>query len=272
MRFAVLASVLLALMALSVQAQDRQEALCSDFSGRLPAAEVMAACTALATNTSFTNAYRARVYVWRAAAHSRADEMDAALADYDQALALDDDNYQARLARARIHLNRKNYGAALTDVNVAIREQPDYSAPVMLRSAIHLEMKRYDEAIADADNPRFFGGVAVLCQRCWARAVAGVELDKARIACDQALWSNPNNPAVLDSRALVFLKQKKFDLALADFDAILKGAPRNFRALYGRGVAIAGLGRQEEGGADITRAIAGNRDIAAIYAAQGIAP
>jgi tetratricopeptide (TPR) repeat protein len=267
------ASVLLALMTLPVRAQaDRQEAYCFDASGRLPVAERIAACDALAASKPFSDTYRARAYAWRGTIHQNANAPDAAMADYDEALKLDDGNLQARMARARIHLNRKDYDAALADVNAVIRKQPDASAPMMLRSAIHLAMKRYPDAIADADGKPGFGGPAVLRQRCWVRAVAGMELDAAKTACDQALWAAPAAAPPLDSRGLVFLKQKKFDLAWNDYNAAVKIAPRSASALYGRGIAAMALGRAAEGHVDIAAAQGLNGDIGATYAGYGVTP
>ena len=71
--------------------------------------------------------------------------------------------------------------------------------------------------------------------------------------CDEALRLQPAYGNAYGSRGLTYLKLKKVDLALADFDAKLQAAPKDAFALYGRGMAK--WFRDDEAGA--------NADIAA---------
>jgi tetratricopeptide (TPR) repeat protein len=265
----LLAALALPAMALPAMAQSPNEALCANRSGFLARDQVMAACNALAEDTSQRDSLRARALTWRGIAQRRAGDSSAAMADFTQALALDADNFDALLARGRLHYEARENQAALNDLNRAATLDDKIAALYLLRSAIHLEMRNYPAAIADADFERG-GGAAFLNQRCWTRAVAGVELDKARLACDQALWAQPDAPPILDSRGVVGLKQKRFQAAWNDFGAVVKTAPRNARALYGRGLAAIGLGREAEGRADIAAAENINRNIATAYAGIGI--
>jgi tetratricopeptide (TPR) repeat protein len=270
----LLPPVLLAFLALPsplpAWGQSAEEIYCSNRSGRLPADQVMAACDKLTADAHQTDLWRAKAYAWRGIAQMRAGTPTAALADFNRALELDDENYDALYGRGQIRYSNKDYAAALEDLDGAVKLQPKYTGPYLLRSNIYLALHRHAEAIADADNAFFYGGNAVLNQRCWTRAVAGVELDKARTACDQALWVAPAAPAALNSRGLLNLKEKKFDAAWRDFNAAVSGAPRNPRSLYGRGIAAIALGRETEGKADIAAATILLPGIAATYADYGI--
>jgi tetratricopeptide (TPR) repeat protein len=66
---------------------------------------------------------------------------------------------------------------------------------------------------------------SVLNQRCGARAVLGVELDKAFDDRDKALDSQPKSAAFLDSRAWVRLRRGDLRDALNDDDRALKIRP-----------------------------------------------
>ena len=262
--------VFLALPApLPAWAQSQEEAICRNANNRLPPAEVIPACDRLVADARQRDSARARALAWRGIAHLRANDRAAALNDFNQAIALDEDNVDALYSRAQLRAAAREHQNALADLDRALKLNPDAVAPHMLRSNVYLELRRYPEAIADADFERG-GGAAVLNQRCWTRAVAGIELDKARIACDQGLWAQPDALPILDSRGVVGLKQKHFQAAWNDFNQVMRGAPRNARALYGRGLAAIGLGREAEGKADIAGAEALNRNVAALYADIGI--
>jgi lipoprotein NlpI len=265
----LIASLLLALPALPVLAQSPNEAICANRSGFLARDQVMTACSALVQDTGQRDSVRARALAWRGIAHRRSGDSAAAMADFTQALALDSDNFDALLARGRLHYEARQNQAALDDLNRAATLNDRIAALYLLRSAIHLDMRNYPGAIADADFERG-GGAAFLNQRCWTRAVAGLELDKARLACDQALWDQPDAPPILDSRGVVGLKQKRFQAAWNDFNSVVTVAPRNARALYGRGIAAIALGREAEGRADLAAAETLNRNITRLYADIGI--
>lgn len=265
--------VLPGLLALAPAAlgQGDDTAICANRGSPLPAEQVMAACDRLVADTHQRDSARARAYVGRAYANQQAKRPEAALADADQAVTLDGDNYDAHFLRGELRAEKKDYAAALEDLGAAEKLQPKSIAVHLQRSIVYLAMQRYGEAIADADFAGG-GGAALLNQRCWTRAVAGQELDKARTACDQALWAAPDNPTILDSRAVVGLKQQHFQDAWDDFNAVLKIQPRNARALYGRGLAAIGLKRDTDGAADIAQAKRMNADVVGYFQGIGVSP
>lgn len=107
---------------------------------------------------------------------------------------------------------------------------------------------------------------------CWSLGVLGESLDEARRACDASLRAAPGDPRTLDSRALVALKQRRFQDAWDDYDAAFRAEPRGMSWLYGRGIAALRLGRTAEGRADIARAEAMYPGIAGMYEGYGIRP
>lgn len=270
----LLPPVLLALLALPALGpalgQGQDDIFCANRNGRFPAEQVMAACDRATADTRQRDSSRAKAFAWRAIAHNRAQNRAAAMADANQALALDRDNFDAVSLRAGLHYNAGDFAAALEDINRAIALQPQSYLLYIRRSDIYLRLHRYSDAIKDADGEYPYGGGPLLNQRCRARAVAGVEFEKARLACSQALWTTPDAPAPLNTRGLLGLREKRFDLAWRDFNTVVVANPGNARALYGRGLAAIGLKREAEGQADMAAALAINANIATGFADDGV--
>jgi tetratricopeptide (TPR) repeat protein len=101
----------------------------------------------------------------------------------------------------------------------------------------------YQQAIRMADDSADRAGQPFWHnQRCWARAVAGLDLDIALAQCNEALTLHPNLDEVLDSRGFVYLRLRRYRDAIADYDAALKQNPRSPSSLLGRAVAKFHLG------------------------------
>jgi tetratricopeptide (TPR) repeat protein len=94
--------------------------------------------------------------------------------------------------------------------------------------------------------------------RCWARAAAGKDLNKALDDCNRAVAGAPKTAAFLDSRGLVELRLGDNDKAIADYDAALTLQPKLGWSLYGRGLAKRRKGLKAEGDADVAAAVAIN--------------
>ena len=75
-----------------------------------------------------------------------------------------------------------------------------------------------------------------------------------------------------DSRGLVYLRQGRYQKAIADYDAALDLSPKVAWSLYGRGIARQRLGLTAAGQADIAAATALAPKIAEEAASHGIVP
>jgi tetratricopeptide (TPR) repeat protein len=82
----------------------------------------------------------------------------------------------------------------------------------------------------------------------------------------------PNTAAFLDSRGLVYLRQKNYDKAIADYDAALRLQPKIVWSLYGRGLARQRKGMTAQAQADIAAATALEPTIATTAAKYGVTP
>ncbi len=134
--------------------------------------------------------------------------------------------------------------------------QPDY-----------LEAIRIDSIPLDSGER----DVALYNDRCWARAVAKIELDTALADCNEALRLRPDFVPALDSRAFVHMRGGRFAEAITDYDAAIKGIPMDPYSLYGRGIAKIRTGDTAGGQADIEASKA-VQDVTAEFTAYGLTP
>lgn len=132
----------------------------------------------------------------------------------------------------------------------------------------------FKEAIRLDSIPLESGNMEALLynDRCWARAIAGFEIDLALADCNEAIKLRPNFTAALDSRAFLQLKRGLFREALADYDAVLKESPKDPYSLYGRGVTKLKSGDATGGNADIAAANALQPGLREEFVAYGVTP
>ena len=189
-----------------------------------------------------SDARRAEAFVLRGRARLASGQTHEAMADFDQALKLEPENFEALLSRGGRFARDGDLAKARQDLELAARlKTPDGRARLRVAWA-YGTAKDYADAIAQFDvmiAEKASGEMAVAAYngRCWDRALAKRDLDKALGDCDQALKIAPRDPEVLGSRALVHVRRGELDLALADYDAAIKAQPETAIALYARGAA-----------------------------------
>lgn len=198
----------------------------------------------------------------------------AALSHYERAIQMQPDLVLAWYSRGLLYNRQGRSDQALSNFNEAIRLNPAADLVLRSRAALNLKLKNYDSAIADADRGAELapGDAEHHNERCWARAVANRDLDAARSACDRSLELRPNAAHVLDSRALVFLRQGRFDEAWTDYDAAVRLEGGNAGYRYGRGLAAIKAGRTGEGQGDIVAALGLDPEVSKVYAEMGLRP
>jgi len=184
-------------------------------------------------------------------------KLDLAQADLDRAYKAQPGNWRVLYGRARLHLLRGESELAAKDSEAALKAQPGSALVQEQLSAIRAVGGDVDGAIAILD-------VLIAGQqdseinynaRCYIRAVADRDLDKALADCDAALKIKPQQPDFLDSRGLVYLRMGRFAESIADYTAAISLAddpePTSF---YGRGLAEQKSGDQMSAAADFQAA------------------
>lgn len=197
-----------------------------------------------------------------------------ALADADAILKVQPDQPFAQNMRWRAQVGSGDPKGALATVDAAIARSNDPEIWWTDRARLLIKLDRGDEARAllaklRAKSPR---GAIVLNQLCWAQAGANFDLDQAHADCTAALKIMPNMPPIIDSLALVLLRQDKFDESIARYSAALAKAPKQAASLYGRGIAKLRKGDKAGGEADVKAAIAADPFVVAQFQEMDIAP
>jgi tetratricopeptide (TPR) repeat protein len=217
---------------------------------------------------------------------------DQALPFFDRTLVLQPNHLQALLARAQLRL--KDHARAKADLDSVDRivDSTDdvrldvgmlYDAIGELNAAIH----QYDLWLeSHVEDPRRAVGLDARC-RAWAEA--DQNLDQALKDCDDALRQQSDssntaggggfirprlhdNPDILASRGLVWLRRGEFNRALKDYDEAVAGRPKVAEYRFARGLAKLRAGRQADGQADIAAAVAMQKDVADRFATWGLKP
>lgn len=126
-----------------------------------------------------------------------------------------------------------------------------------------------------------------LNNRCWLRATANRDLHEALDDCNHALDLTPyapetighigmalapDNPDILDSRGLVYLRLGNLKDAVRDYGSALGVNPKLPTSLYGRGLAELRLGKKAQGQDDLAAAEKLDSGVAQLFAKMGLAP
>jgi predicted aspartyl protease len=198
-------------------------------------------------------------YGARARAYFASGNTEGARQDIDTAITLHPENPQLLVARGRFRFGQHDTAGARADAEAAEKLVPagslDNVSLIRLFELLHLPERNIallDPMIALHKDDHTLG--ELLNARCWARGLANVELDKAIADCNAAIHRDGAQPAILDSRALIRVRQKNYAAAITDYDAALKGKPDQAASLYMRGWTKRASGQTAEGAADMAAA------------------
>ena len=232
------------------------------------------------------DAYRLRGDLWL-----KQKDYEKAAADYSHLLRLRPNDCEAYGNRALSRQMKKEYEQALADFAEVLCRQPEAPQAYEGRCRTWFCLRAYDKAEDDISEgirlqeqlaARWFGMLRYYvfqgdlrqalnsfgqCRkillhlgddyldRANCRNALG-ERDKALADCNEALWLDPGSVRGHHVRGAHWLEKKRFDLALADFDAALKLDPK-FAVTYHvlRGNCRSRMGRNQEALADFDEAL-----------------
>ncbi len=164
---------------------------------------------------------------------------------------------QALVRRGDARQSTGDETGALADFEAAKRVWPQYGDPyneealtLMEHGDARAALVQYDGMVRAAPGqPESWDG------RCWARALGGFELDQALEDCNRALEILWTDDVAYEDRAIVWLKLRAWNRAIADADVAIddagKAAPG---ARYIKGLAEVAAGQADRGAADIAAA------------------
>ena len=236
--------------------------------------EAVAACTRLIQSGHLSPPSLAGFLTDRAAAYINLRQSDQSLADLNEAIRVKPDFGMAWGRRGAVHGMRGELDDALADTRQAVALNPkDLDARQSLAEILGMrhdytgQMALLDAMVFEApDNP------SLLNSRCWARATQNSRLDEALRDCNASLRLQPDAAATLDSRGFTNLRLGRYADAIRDYDAAIARAPRLAPSFYGRGMAKKALGNTSGSVSDINSAKSLSPDVVRQFQSYGIDP
>jgi len=204
-------------------AESRQWALCRGADG-VTRAEAIAACSALLQEPAKAN--RAMVLGLRGRQYYLAEHYDAAIADFDAAIALNGELPQPVHYRGLALAAKGETDRAIADFSRVIALDPSFSAAYFRRGLAYYSKNDFDHAVADFDH---------------------------------AIARDSTDGMSYHYRGLSHLKRGEAQLAISDFSEVIKHNANDALALYNRGNAYAANNDAPHALADYDRAVALDR-------------
>ena len=202
------------------------------------------------------NQEQADTYYYRGFAHSKNDEFDLAIEDYNKTIELDPKYAQAYNNRGLAYYNKNKLDLAIKDYNKAIKLNPKYANAYINRGNAYRKKGELDTAIKDHNkaielNPN---DADTYYNRGNAYNDKG-EVDLAIKDYNKAIGLNPNDADTYCNRGNVYFKKGEVGLAIKDYDKAIKLNPKYTNAYNNRGVSYFSKGEVKQAIEDYTRAI-----------------
>jgi len=201
---------------------------------------------------------------------NRLRNFNAAIEDYNKALALDNKCSDAYLYRGIAYANMKNFNNALADFTQGILIDTNNLNLMFNRGNAQANLGMADSAIASFSN-------AIRMNKTWAEAYlnrAGIyyslkQYDKAIADYTSASNLSQKNPLPLFNRGVSYLNSQKYNEAVNDFSSVISLQPNMPDAYLNRGVAYLNLSRFEKAVEDCSKYISLNPNNALSYYYRG---
>ena len=259
-RSAAVLSALILLTAAPAAAQGiEHRRVCYQLDREYSADEIIVACRYIIYHSDpsvlLTESRVARAFYFRGEAYHRRKDLTQAISDFSEAI----NRLSAIIAR----------GTRDPDLAKILEwSHHDRGEALQTRGEYDRAVPDFDRIVALNPNDAHYRNDA-----CWIRvAYLNRELDLARQHCDVAVTLKPGSNSYLDSRALVALKQGRYQDAWNDYDAAIRIKSDGAHYWYGRGIAALRLGEKYRGQLDIEYAKRLDPGIATTYARYGIQP
>jgi len=233
---------------------------------------VIAACSEVVATAQLTPDILPGALIDRGLAYLRHDRTDAAIADFDAALALKPDDAEALNDRGFAHDAKHEPDLAITDFDAAIKLRPDFAAAFGNRGRAFARKRQYERAIADYDHALALQPDFV---RAWfdrGEAYADTNRqDRAIADFTEAVARNNQYAAAFNARGRAYLAKGQIDQAIDDYDRALAISPDFLAALDNRGQALARQRKWDDAIAQYGIALLSSPDSGWTYNLRGMA-
>lgn len=213
------------------------------------------------------------VFKNRGNAYLQRKDFDKAIADFTKLIELDLNDASGYKNRGRIFLENSNspqaVNAAIRDFTSAIDLEPKDVEAYSLRSKAYLKINNNEKASADLTKISALepNNMSVVLNS-GELFLKNKEYDKAIEFLTKAITVKPSVKLYLD-RANAYAAQKKYDLAVADYNKAIGFEPGNAEIYFKLGQMTTIVKKYDEAIADYTKAIGLNPKYAQAYTARG---
>ena len=231
----------------------------------------IAGCTAILQSHTAGTDEATYAHFRRAIAYERKGDLDHAIQDDNEVIRANPREYMAYNSRGFAYQKKGDLDHAIADYSQAISIAPEMTMAIFNRGMAYSLKGQYAPAIDDFSHVIKLepNNAMAWNNRCYYRAIAD-QLDDALTDCNHSLQLIPGVPAVLDSRAFTYLKMKKYDLALKDYDDAVKQDNHHAGWLYGRGLTRRALHDEAGSKADIAAALQIDPKVAEQFRKYGV--
>ncbi len=186
-----------------------------------------------------------------------ADDRDGALANFNRALKLQSDHYQAWFGRGMALGNLERHLEALKSFDEALALQPNASFGWHNRAIALGKLGRPWEALNSFDRALEFNPCSASIWHNRGLTLIDMGLyDKAVLSFDRSLSLEPEVAGAWYNRGNALLELKLYYQALNSFDRAIEFNPDDANAWYNRGLAANSMGLYKQAVASFSRAIA----------------
>jgi tetratricopeptide (TPR) repeat protein len=228
------ALVLVAMAAPTLGKSAREWRCTGDFD--IPWQDQIVGCTNAISSGTHSDKGIAWAYANRGEARRMIGDLDAAVADQDQAIGLDPKYAGAYTNRGEARREKGDLDAAIADHDQAIRLNPKYVVAYIRRGNVKRDKGDVDAAIADYDQAIRIDPKSAMAYGNRGRVKRDKgDLDAAIVDFDQAIRIDPKMALVYSNRGAVKRDKGDFDGAIADFDQAIRIDPKLALAYSNRG-------------------------------------
>ena len=262
--------VLLVLKGITAGAQNADEfyATGNDLSGkRQYDAAIEQYNKAIALKPEFASAY-----INRGNVYANKKMYDEAIKDYNTSLLYDANSKIAYFNRGLANKGKNLVAKAIADYTKAISIAPDYALAWCSRGTIYYGKEMYDEAIKDlnqalAIDPRYEYAYQVRGNAYYAKRL----YDYALPDYNAAINIQPKNPVNYRHRGSLFNATRQYDAALKDFNQGIAVGPKYQLGYTGRASTYTSTKKYDLAIADLTMALSLDSTGVAVYNSRGLA-
>ena len=203
-------------------------------------------------------------YNYKGIANFYLRNVDIAIDNYSQAIALDPEYALAYYNRAEAYFSQENYTLALVDYDLAIQAKGDLGSKGKKRLAdIYANrgdalgrLGRFSEALASADRALEINPRHVFAWYIRSLALGYTKQNQEALkAIDKAI-EIANYAYIWHQRGDILYELKRYPEAIAAYEKAFQIDPRYARAMYSQGLVLEELGRDREALKSYNRALA----------------